>query len=585
MQGPGPDPLLPFGEFRPDIADYEGIASQTITNVIPRADGYGPFPDLQAFTQVLPAACRGGFSARKSDGSVVLFGATATKLYRLDNSTFAWVDASLGSGSYSSVSSTAIWQFAQFGNLVFATQANAVLQVFDMSSSTNFANNAGSPPQAAYIAVVGQFLVLSGLLSTPYRMIWCGLGDTTNWTAGVNQADFQDFADGGLVLPVAGGEYGVIFQNTTIRQMTYAPGSAYIFQITRICEDQGLLSPYALVKAGGNIIFYSAQGFQLLRPGSLPKPIGKEKVDRSFIADLDTANPQLFVGSNDPNSTRVYFAYKSVNGAVNLFDTILIHDYVLERWVSIHAISGQYITTFAKPGVTLENLDVVATTTIAITGAANNGAGKVRLTVATVNLPAMATPPDGAPVPTKLVTGAKINVWNIVGTTEANGEGQTITVINSTHIDLPNVAFSNAYVSGGVIAGPMDAMSVSLDAYPNASASALAAFNSGSALGFFTGPNLEAKLESAEKGDMGTRIFVSGFRPVTDAAAVMGSISSRENLQDSRVYSTEFPITGQGQIPARVSTRYARGRIRIPYGSSWTYAMGIEPEVVLDGSR
>lgn len=73
-------------------------------------------------------------------------------------------------GTYAALTATAQWQFAQTGNLVFATQANAVLQVFDLSSSTAFSNALGSPPQAAYISVVGRFLVLSGLLSTPYRI-------------------------------------------------------------------------------------------------------------------------------------------------------------------------------------------------------------------------------------------------------------------------------------------------------------------------------------------------------------------------------------------------------------------------------
>jgi hypothetical protein len=582
---PGPDPLLPFGEYKPDVSDYEGIASQAITNVVPRGDGYGPQPDLQGFTSALAAACRGFFSARKSDGSVVIFAGTATKLYRLDNTTFLWVDVSKGGGSYASLSGTANWTFAQFGNLVFATQANIVLQVYDMSSSSAFADNAGSPPQAAYIAVVGQFLVLSGLLSLPYREVWSGIGDTTNWTAGVNQADFQDFADGGLLRGVAGGEYGVVFQDTTIRQMTYAPGSAYIFQFTRICEDQGLIGPYALTKAGSKIFFYSSQGFQQLSPGTLPYPIGKEKVDRSFFNDFDSANPQLFLATSDPNATRVYFAYKSTSGMAGLFDTVLAYDYILERWVPFHGIAGQYISTLAKPGLTLENLDVAATTTIAITGAADNGSGKVRLTISTINLPAMPTPPDGASVPTQLTTGTKVDIWNVGGTTEANGEGQTITVVNSTHIDLLGVSFVHAYTSGGVIAGPLDAMTVSLDSFPNATAPALAGFNSSNALGFFNGPNLEAKLESSEKGDLGTRIFVSGFRPVTDASAVLGSVSSRENLQATRVYSAEQPVDGRGLIPARVSTRYSRGKIRIPRGTTWTYAMGVEPEVRPDGKR
>ena len=43
-----------------------------------------------------------------------------------------------------------------------------------------------------YVAVVGRFVVLSGLLSTPYRIQWSGLNAITTWTSGVNSSDFQD---------------------------------------------------------------------------------------------------------------------------------------------------------------------------------------------------------------------------------------------------------------------------------------------------------------------------------------------------------------------------------------------------------
>jgi hypothetical protein len=98
--------------------------------------------------------------------------------------------------------------------------------VFDLSSATSFSNCAGSPPQAAYISVVGRFLVLSGLLSNPYRIQWSGLNATTTWTSGVNSSDFQDFPDGGVVRGVAGGEFGTVFQDQAIRRMSYIPGSA-----------------------------------------------------------------------------------------------------------------------------------------------------------------------------------------------------------------------------------------------------------------------------------------------------------------------------------------------------------------------
>src|SRR5262249_12131369 len=145
--------------------------------------------------------------------------------------------SSAGSGThsityfYSALPASDHWQFVQFGNFVIAVQVNAPPQVFDLTSSAAFADLGGSPPQARCAAVVGRFVVLSGLSSTPYRIQWSGLNATTTWTSGVNSSDFQDLPDGGIVRGVAGGEYGVIFQETAMRRMIYAPGSPVIFNI------------------------------------------------------------------------------------------------------------------------------------------------------------------------------------------------------------------------------------------------------------------------------------------------------------------------------------------------------------------
>src|SRR6185437_8810938 len=406
--------ILPFGDFAPDISSYKSKTSQAIYNVVPRADGYGPHQDLLAFTQALPGACRGYFYGRKSDGSVQLFAGTATDLYLLNNTTFAWSLVSR-SGGYGALASNANWQFAQFGDFVFATQQNEVLQSYAMSSSSLFGNQAGSPPQAAYIAIVGQFVVLSGLLSNEYRMQWCGLDDPTNWTAGVNQSDFQDFADGGLVRGVAGGEYGVIFQDTAIRSMVYAPGSPVIFTITRIADDMGLFAPYGIVRAGDKVYFPSTKGFQFIESGSLPQPIGKERVDRTFFASVDQGNLQLCIGFADPASTRVGWAFKSINGAfAGAFDTILLYDVELDRWAQITSIVGEYITSLAKPGLTLETLDTVAPGQIAITAITNAG-GACAITVASIARNSGPTPPDGAPTETQLQTGDLVAVSGVTG--------------------------------------------------------------------------------------------------------------------------------------------------------------------------
>jgi hypothetical protein len=273
--------MLPFGDWRPDLSGYQGAASQLIQNVVPRADGYGPFADLTAFTSALPAACRGFFYARKSDGSIAVFAGTATRLYQLSNTDFSWTDVSKGGASYSAVPSSDHWQFAQFGNFVIAVEANAVPQVFDLSSSSAFADLGGSPPQARYIAVVGRFVVLSGLLSTPYRIQWSGLNAVTTWTAGVNSSDYQDLPDGGIVRGVAGGEYGVVFQESAMRRMTFVPGSPVIFNIERITEDKGLMAPYSLIRAADKLFFLSPQGFQGMVATGAPAAIRPQLLCRS----------------------------------------------------------------------------------------------------------------------------------------------------------------------------------------------------------------------------------------------------------------------------------------------------------------
>lgn len=68
----------------------------------------------------------------------------------------------------------------------------------------------------------------------------------------------------------------------------------------------------------------------------------------------------------------------------------------------------------------------------AITDAANNGSGLIRLTLDAANYQ----------------SGNIVTVAGVTGTTEANGTW-TVTKIDATHIDLQASTFTNAYVSGG----------------------------------------------------------------------------------------------------------------------------------------
>lgn len=361
--------LLPIGEYRPDVSDYGGNSTQNILNVLAQGDGYGPFKDYAVFSGAMSAACRGGFYALNTDGTVSVFGGTASRLYQMSNTDFTWTDVSAGGTAYTSLASTANWKFAQFGSLVVAVQANVTPQVFTLGSSTAFTSLAGSPPQASYVDVVGRFLVLSGLTSNPYRVQWSGLNSinaSSSWTSGVNSSDYQDFPDGGIVRGVAGGEYGYIFQDGVIRRMTYAPGSPVVFQIDRISEDYGIYGPGSIVRLGDQVLFYSAKGFKRISPGAPIEPIGREKVDRTFFADLDKGSLQLFMGAADPRSNRAFWAYKSADGTTGFYNKIICYDGTLDRWFPI-TMTGEYLLGMSQTGLTLENLDSISSSLDALT--------------------------------------------------------------------------------------------------------------------------------------------------------------------------------------------------------------------------
>lgn len=428
---PAPQPLpLAFGEFRPDVSDHNATYTSSILNVRPRSDGYGPVRLTEEYTDALPDVCRGYFYARARDGSVKIFAGTSTRLYLMDNTDFSWDDVTQGTPlTYNALDATAQWQFVQFNDLVIAVQANEPPQVFDLTSDTEFSDLGGSPPQAAYVAVVNRFIVLSGLLDFPFRVNWSGLNEVDNWVAGDNFSDFQDLADGGVNRGVVGGEYGLILQEGAIRRMIYAPGSELVFQINRVSEGRGLNAPYSLVASGEKLFFLTAQGFVQSDASGVLNPIGKERVDRYFYEDWDASTPQLMIGVGDPATNVVLWVYRSANSTESpgLFDRALIYDWVLNRW-SIMEVVGEYIASLARPGITLESLDDISGDLDALPFSLDE--------ISTSNLPALSV----ASSLHKIAFFTGVNAEATLETAEYSVPGQTLDVNGVTPLtDSPSV--------------------------------------------------------------------------------------------------------------------------------------------------
>ncbi|WP_225712218.1 hypothetical protein [Bradyrhizobium semiaridum] len=124
-------------------------------------------------------------------------------------------------------------------------------------------------------------------------------------------------------------------------------------------------------------------------------------------------------------------------------------------------------------------------------------------------------------------------------------------------------------------------MTLSLDAYATAVQPEIAQFNNAHVLGFFRGENLEATLESAEQGTDDNRITIRGFRPISDAAMLYGSVSTRDTPSVTTVAGAEVPVnTRTGRCDLMRDTRYARFKVRIPAATQWTFCAGVVPDVI-----
>ena len=354
-------PKVLFGSYQPDVESIDTEASSYVHNVIPVPSGYGPLRDLVAIAEALPSRCLGYLGVLDDDNQSHVFAGTSTKLYKLNSTTRAWDDVTRTSGGNYVVGSREYWDFDLFGQNVVAVTDGNNPQVFTLGTSTDFANLGGSPPQARRVSVVGDFLVLSGLTANPNRIQWSALNDITGWTPGVDSSDYQDFPDGGYTVDVASGEFGLVFQDTAIRRMVFNPVSGGIFDFSRINEDRGLFMPYSLVRIHSASYFYSSDGFYRIDGSGALTAIGENKVDATIKSDADLTNPRYMIGHSDPQSGRIFWAYKSVgNSNEGYLDKLLIYDWQRNQW-STASINLEFLSSSIPLSATLEGLDALGT--------------------------------------------------------------------------------------------------------------------------------------------------------------------------------------------------------------------------------
>lgn len=112
-------------------------------------------------------------------------------------------------------------------------------------------------------------------------------------------------------------------------------------------------------------------------------------------------------------------------------------------------------------------------------------------------------------------------------------------------------------------------------------------FDSANRLVFFSGSNSEATLTTQEMGDPAGQVSrVSDIMPVVDCNAVKVSIGARMRRGDGFSWLPEAgQSTNTGMVRKKSRARFHKFKVRIPAGSAWTSAQGIDVKSAPAGLR
>lgn len=505
-----------FAPDMPDLADATSIASNVIA-LTPQS--YGPVRDLAAYsTNTIDTACLGMGSAEDTTNAHHVFAGTAAKLWVVSTGSQTWVDAS--GAAYATA--TEDWHFAQYKDLMLATNFNDAIQSYDMIAGGTFAVLAAAAPKARYLAVAKNFVIAANTSDpvgglNPARIWWSANGTPTSWptpgSAGA-QAVMSDYNDllgpqgqiMGLAPNLAGCDCAVIFERGVFRMIFSGPPA--VFDFYPASSVKGCPAPNSIVQRGAVVDYLGEDGFYSF-DGTQSMPIGANKIDRWFFDNLDQSHYDQIIGALDVANKASCWAFRSLYSATGYPDMMLIYRWDIQRW-TVASINQQW----------LSRIPVVTTTT----GAPPSNLG---LTAGQLQLAAV----DGIGY-LAFFTGS--NLAALVGTKVAQFTPNRRTFVNATR---PLV--DSAPPQGHIL---------------------------------------------TESGLIITT--ESGLQLLTEAssATITVAMSARNTYQETEVFGPEQGLDVSGQCSQRSDGRYHRGRISVP-GGVWTTLAGLDVTGVTAGSR
>ncbi|ODU22778.1 MAG: hypothetical protein ABS87_01010 [Sphingomonas sp. SCN 67-18] len=334
------NPKVIFGPYEPDKPPHLHEGLTDLANVYPSSNGYRPVGALNPITPAIPGRFNSGAAYVASDGTASLIAGTASSLYRYSGG--VWTEIASG------LSGTEAWAFTQFGDLAIAVNGGTTMAVDLLTASA--APLGGSPPTATSVATVRDY-VLYGQAGGEQNLVqWSGFNDATSNDPGVNQAGFQPMLEGGAVMGVVGGEYGIVIQRRRVVRVS-ATGDEFVFQFDPISDEIGAISEGSIAKSGRMIFFLSDKGFMRC-DGNEVVPIGLERVDRTFFAMHPRSTLNQMVSAIDPRQNIVAWLMPGNPGRM------WIYNWGIDRWAKLEIAAKGMFSGFTA-NITLEALDAL----------------------------------------------------------------------------------------------------------------------------------------------------------------------------------------------------------------------------------
>lgn len=347
---------ITFGEWMPDQPGITGVLTDA-KNIVSQAVGYGPLPTAATFSVAADQNLTTLVAGKTPANATKLFAAGSTKIF--DVSGVGALTNVSKTGGYTPNAFADRFRFTQFGNVIIGTNYSDPMQAYTLGTSTAFADLSASAPICRYLTVVRDFVVTAFTTESstvyPTRVRWSDINDETNWTpSATSQADYQDIPDGGQIVGIRGGEFGLVFMEKGIHRMTYI-GTPLIFQFDNISRGKGCIAASSIAQIQGVTFFLSDDGFYMC-DGQNVTPIGAEKVDRYFFADADESAFDSMSAAVDPIRKLVIWNYKTTFSQRKL----IIYNFKTQKWTYGDA-GADYISDASTAATSLEGLDSIST--------------------------------------------------------------------------------------------------------------------------------------------------------------------------------------------------------------------------------